>query len=64
MESHEVIISLIANTTTEAGLRVEASLDRRSYPLRQTVDEDQLAAVQIKPAKFHGDWNYTIQPSK
>ena len=64
LESHELIISLIANTTTEAGLRVEASLDRRSYPLRQTVDEDQLAAVQIKPAKFHGDWNYTIQPSK
>lgn len=62
LESHEIIVSLIGNTTTEAGLRVKASLDRRSYPTRTKVDDDQLAAVQLKPAKFHGDWNYTITP--
>jgi hypothetical protein len=63
LESHEVIVSLIGNTTTEAGLRVKASLDRRSYPKGRKVDNHQLAAVQLKPSKFHGDWNYTITPS-
>jgi DDE family transposase len=64
LESHEVIVSLIGSTTTETGLRVKASLDRRSYPTHRKVDEQQLAAVQLKPNKFHGDWNYTITPSQ
>ena len=64
LESHEVIVSLIGSTTTETGLRVKASLDRRSYPTHRKVDELQLAAVQLKPNKFHGDWNYTITPSQ
>jgi hypothetical protein len=64
LESHEIIISLIGNTTTETGLRVKASLDRRCYPTRKQVDDDQLAAVQLTRHKFHGDWNYTITPSR
>ena len=63
LESHEVVISLIGNTTTETGLRVKATLDRRRYPTRKQVDDDQLAAVQLTPHKFHGDWNYAITPS-
>lgn len=31
LESHETIVSLIANTTTERGLKIRARLDRRSY---------------------------------
>jgi hypothetical protein len=64
LESHEVVISLIGNTTTETGLRVKATLDRRRYPTRKQVDDDQLAAVQLTPHKFHGDWNYAITPSR
>ena len=30
--SHEVIINLIANTTTQAGLKIRAELDRGKYP--------------------------------
>lgn len=64
LESHEVIVSLIGSTTTETGLRVKAGLDRRNYPTHRKVDQRQLAAVQLKPHKFHGDWNYTITPSQ
>lgn len=58
--SHEVIIQLIANTTTAQGLKIKAELDRREYPTGTKVTPQQLAAVRLKPAKFHGEWNYRI----
>lgn len=61
--SHEVIINLIASTGTDAGLRVKAELDTGIYPLRTKVTDDELATVNIKRHKFHGDWNYSIRPS-
>ena len=63
LESHEVIISLIAATTTTTGLKVYAQLDKRHYPTKLEVTDDQLAAVNITRHSFHGDWNYTINPS-
>lgn len=60
--SHEVIINLIANTTTEQGLRIEAELDTASYPLGTKVTDEELDMVKIKRHKFHGDWNYAIRP--
>jgi transposase len=63
LETHEVIINLIASTTTSTGLKVYAQLDRRSYPTHITVTDEQLAAVNITRHPFHGDWNYTINPS-
>jgi hypothetical protein len=63
LETHEVIINLIASTTTSTGLKVYAQLDTRSYPTRITVSDGQIAAVHITRHTFHGDWNYTITPS-
>jgi hypothetical protein len=61
--SHEVIVNLIAHTTTETGLRVEAALDPTSYPTGKKVSDDELAHVNLYPAAFHGDdWNYVIKP--
>jgi hypothetical protein len=60
--SHEVIVSLIANTATEQGLTVQAELDSGTYPTGIKVTDDELAAVNLIPAGFHGDWNYTIAP--
>ena len=61
--SHEVIINLIANTTTEQGLRIQAELDIATYPLRTKVTDEELDKLNIKRHKFHGDWNYSLQPS-
>ena len=63
LESHEVIINLIAATTTSTGLKVYAQLDKRPYPTKIEVTDEQLAAVNIARHSFHGDWNYTISPS-
>ena len=60
--SHEVIINLISNTATEGGLTIRAELDRGSYPTGIKVTDEQLAAVNLTPDGFHGDWNYSIQP--
>jgi hypothetical protein len=61
--SHEVIVKLIANTTTRSGLRIRAELDSARYPAGIKVTDDELAAVNIKRADFHGDWNYTLKPT-
>ncbi len=62
--SHEVIINLIAATTTTTGLTVYARLDDRDYPKGLEVSDAQLAAVNLHPHDWHGDWNYTITPSQ
>jgi transposase len=61
--SHEVIISLIAATTTSTGLKVYAQLDDRPYPKEVEVTDQELAAVNITRNSFHGEWNYRIAPS-
>jgi hypothetical protein len=63
LESLEVVINLIAATTTSTGLKVYAQLDHRSYERGIEITDDQLAAVNITRHTFHGDWNYTINPS-
>jgi len=60
--SLEVIVNLIGNTTTRAGLQVRAELDPASYPTGVKVADAEFATVQLEPAAFHGDWNYTITP--
>jgi hypothetical protein len=61
--SHEVIVNLIANTTTAAGLHVEAALDPGAYETGKKVSDAALAQVNLYPADFHGDdWNYAIKP--
>lgn len=61
--THQVIVSLIAATTTRAGLKVQAMLDENLYPKGRKVSDKQLAAVNLQRDEFHGDWNYTISPN-
>jgi hypothetical protein len=60
--SREVIIDLIASTTTSTGLKVYARLDERTYPDKVKVSDDELAAVQLDRHPFHPEWNYSIRP--
>jgi Rhodopirellula transposase DDE domain len=64
LTSYEVIVNLIANTTTETGLTVRAALDTDEYETGIEVRDDQLARVNLTPARFHGEWNYTIRPDR
>jgi hypothetical protein len=60
--SHETIVSLIAKTTTQAGLTVKAALDTNPYETAIKVSDEEMARVRLTPHAFHGDWNYTIAP--
>jgi hypothetical protein len=61
--SYEVIVNLIAATTTKTGLEVFARLDENEYPDKIAVTDEQLAAVNITRHEFRPEWNYTIKPS-
>jgi hypothetical protein len=58
--SHEVIINLIAATTTKTGLRVQSRLDPGRYPAGVKISKSQMAELQIEREEFHGEWNYSI----
>jgi hypothetical protein len=61
--SQQVIVNLIANTTTRSGLKIRAKLDARSYPTGKEIDDDDLARLNIRREKFHGEWNYAVAPA-
>ncbi len=63
LANYAVVVQLIGNTKTTAGLQVRAELDDHTYPLKETVTGEQLANVRLRPAPFHGEWNYTIVPN-
>jgi hypothetical protein len=60
--SLEVIINLIAATTTSTGLQVYAQLDKHTYPDKIHVPNDEIQAVNLTGNEFHPEWNYHIEP--
>ena len=60
--SYRVIVELIGATTTRTGLSVHCELDANRYPKGIVVSDEEMAAINIRRADFHGDWNYTISP--
>ena len=60
--SREVVVNLIGHTTTKTGLAIRSELDENHYPTGREVTAQQMESLAIKQDKFHGDWNYTIQP--
>jgi transposase len=61
--SHEVIVNLIASTTTRTGLTVRCELDTNKYPKGLKITDEELKQVHIIRDQFHGEWNYTIKPN-
>jgi hypothetical protein len=62
LRDYETIVKLISRTTTAKGLKVTCRLDRRKYPTGRKVTKKEMQSVNIKRDKFHGEWNYTINP--
>ena len=63
LTSREVVVNLIGSTTTKTGLLVKAQLDEREYEIAKKVSNEDLSKVNIEPASFHGEWNYSIIPN-
>jgi len=62
LRSFQTIVNLIAATTTKTGLKVHAELNTETYQPGIKVSDADLAQVKIRRDKFHGDWNYEIEP--
>ena len=62
LTAYEVIVNLIASTTTKTGLTVRAALDPRCYETGIEVSDKELEQLSLTRARFHGEWNYTIKP--
>ena len=62
LRDYETIVSLIAKTTTAKGLSVTCRLDRRKYPTGRKVSIQEMSTVRLVRDRFHGEWNYVIQP--
>ena len=60
--SHEVVVNLIAATTNSKGLKVRSALDTNHYPKGIKISDEELAAINLHRAAFHGEWNYSILP--
>lgn len=64
LRTFETIVELIGHTTTAAGLRVKAKLDKRQYATGRKVTPAEMHALALHPHSFHGDWNYEIRPRR
>ena len=61
--SHEVIVNLIAATTTRKGLHVKCQLDKNLYPKGIKISDEMMEQINLIRSDFHGEWNYTIRPT-
>ncbi len=57
------IVSLIGATTTKKGLKVYCDVDNNDYPKGVAISDDEMKALNIQRADFHGEWNYSLLPS-
>ena len=60
--SYEVIVNLIAATTTRKGLAIRSDIDENDYTTAIKVTDDQMSGLSIRRTGFHGEWNYTFTP--
>ena len=58
--TYQTIVNLIASTTTKAGLKVQARIDKKKYKKGIKVPKEKIEEIKITKSSFHGDWNYTI----
>ena len=54
------IIELIAATTTQTGLTVQAAYDPTWYPTGVKISNDDFAAIPLHRHDWHGEWNYDL----
>jgi len=64
LRDYQTVVGLIAGTTTAKGLTVTCRLDRRKYLTGRKITKEEMATINITALRFHGEWNYVIQPTQ
>lgn len=62
LESLEVIVNLIANTTTRKGLIIKAKADTNKYEKGIKITNEELNKINLTNKEFKGNRNYKITP--
>jgi hypothetical protein len=62
LRSLKIMLNLIRGTTTETGLKVQATLIRRKYRPKVKVSDQEMATLNIVKRSLHPCWNYIILP--
>jgi hypothetical protein len=62
LTSYQLVVDLIAATTTTKGLKVYAELDEREYATKKVVSDADMATLNLTTHEFHPELNYTITP--
>jgi transposase len=60
LTSLEVVVNLIANTTTTTGLKINAEINTSEYRLGEKVQDEEMAKLNIIRHSFHPEWNYAF----
>lgn len=62
LETLEIIIGLIASTTTKTGLKVNCKPDLREYLTKIKVNDEEMGELNLVRHEWHGEWNYKVLP--
>ncbi len=62
LTDYNVVVNLIGNTKTKAGLEIRAELDTKQYEKGIKISDVDFEKIKILKSKFHGEWNYIIRP--
>ena len=62
LESYQLILNYIRNTTTDTGLTVDATLNRKRYATGKKISPEQYEHIDIQHDRVLPRWNYTIRP--
>jgi len=61
LATRQIIVSLIGETTTDTGLKINADLDEGLYPIGRKVSDSEMRALNLTFHSFHPDWNYSLK---
>jgi hypothetical protein len=58
----EITVRLVGRNVAVRTMALGLKLDHQTFPAPAGPTEEELRAVVIYPAEFHGEWNYSIAP--
>jgi hypothetical protein len=64
LTSVEVIVSLIAATSTKTGLKIKAEKSNKTYACGEKISDEELQQLRILKSDIHPEWNYAIRSRK
>jgi transposase len=62
LTSVEVIVSLIAATSTTTGLRIKAEKSEKTYECGAKIPDEEMQRLRILKDDDHPEWNYALRP--